>query len=35
MERFIGTIAEWSEYCTPLDVVGRLHAVRNSTENLC
>jgi len=31
---FVGTIAEWSEYCALLDAVGRLRVVRNSTENL-
>jgi len=32
--RYIGTIAEWSEFCTLIDVVGRLRVIRNSTENL-
>jgi len=31
---FIGTIAEWSEYCALLDAVGRLRIIRNSTDNL-
>jgi len=31
---FIGTIAEWSQYCALLDAVGKLHVIRNSTENL-
>jgi len=34
IDRFIGTIAEWSEYCTLLDAVGWQLAVRNSTRNL-
>jgi len=32
IERFIGTIAVWSEYCTLLDAVGDLRLVRNSPE---
>jgi len=35
IDRFIGMIAEWSEYCTLLDTVGGLCVVRKSTENLC
>jgi len=31
---FIGTIAEWSEYCTLLDAFKGLCIVRNNTENL-
>jgi len=36
IDRFIGTVAEWSEYCALLDgdAVGVLRVVRNSTENL-
>jgi len=34
IDRFIGVIAEWSEYCALLDAVGGLGVVRNSTENL-
>jgi len=34
VDRFIGTIAECSEYFTPLDAVGRQPIVRNSTEDL-
>jgi len=34
IDRFIWMIVEWSEYCTLLDAVGGLPAVRNSTENL-
>jgi len=34
IDRFAGTIAEWSEYCTLLGAVGRLCVVRNSTQNL-
>jgi len=34
IDRFTGTIAEWSEYCALLDAVGGLRIVRNSTENL-
>ena len=34
VDRFIGTIAEWSEYCTLFDAVGGQRVVRNSTENL-
>jgi len=30
---FVGTIAEWTEYCTLLDVVGGLHVITNSKEN--
>jgi len=32
IDQFIGTIAEWSEYCALLDAVGDLRVVRNSTE---
>jgi len=28
IDRFIGTIAEWSEYCTLPDAVGGLHVVK-------
>jgi len=35
MGQFIGMIAEWSEYCTLHDAVGRLRIIRNSIENLC
>ena len=34
-DRFIGTIAQWSEYCALLDADAGLHVIRNSTENLC
>jgi len=34
IDRFIGTIAEWSEYCALLSAVRGLCVVRNSTENL-
>jgi len=36
IDQFIGTIAEWSEYCALLDgdAVGGLRVVTNSTENL-
>ena len=34
IDRFIGTIAEWSEYCALFDAVEGLCVVRNSTENL-
>jgi len=34
IDRFIGTMVEWSEYCALLDAVRRLRVVRNSTENL-
>jgi len=34
VEQLIGTIAEWSVHDALLDAVGRLRAVRNSTENL-
>jgi len=33
IDRFIGTIAEWSEYYV-LESVGGLYVVRNITENL-
>jgi len=34
IDRFIGTIAEWSEYCILLNAVGGQHVIRSSTENL-
>jgi len=34
INRFIWTIAEWSEYCALIDAVRELRAVRKSTENL-
>jgi len=34
IDRYIRTIAEWSEYCALLDAVGGLCVIRNSTENL-
>jgi len=34
IDKFIGMIAEGSEYCTLHDAVGGLRVVRNSTENL-
>jgi len=34
IEQYIGTIAEWSEYCAQLDAVRGLRNVRKSTENL-
>jgi len=34
IDRLIGTIAQWSEYCTLLDAVGGLCVAKNSTENL-
>jgi len=35
IDRFIGTILEWSEHCILLNAVGGLRVIRNSTENLC
>jgi len=35
VDRFIETIAGWSEDCALLDAVGGLRIVRKSTENLC
>jgi len=34
IDRFFGTIAEWSEYCALLNAVGGVRVVRNSTEHL-
>jgi len=34
IERFMGTIVEWYEYCAWLDAVGGLRILRKSTENL-
>jgi len=34
IERFMGTIVEWYEYCALLDAVGGLRILRKSTENL-
>ena len=34
IDRFIVTIAVWSEYCALLDAVGELRVIMNSTENL-
>jgi len=34
IDRFIGTIAERSEFCPLLDAVGALLVVSNSIENL-
>jgi len=31
---FIGTIAEWSKYCTLVDPVEGLHVIKNGTKNL-
>jgi len=32
IDRLIGTIAQWSEYCTLLDAVGGLCVAKNSRE---
>jgi len=34
IERFMGTIVEWYEYCALLDAVGGLRILSKSTENL-
>jgi len=34
IDRFLGTFAEWSEYCALVDAVAGLRVVRTSTENL-
>jgi len=35
IERFMGTIVEWYEYCGLLDAVWWLRILRKSVENLC
>ena len=35
IERLMGTIVEWYEYCALLDAVGGLRILRKSTENIC
>jgi len=34
IDRFMGTIVEWYEYCPLLDAIEGLHILRKSTENL-